>query len=163
MPGPTPKPPERRQRTNSHAAAVIPFRATPVDAPPLPAGLLAVTRELWRAFWRSPLAQAVEKNTDTSAIVRYFTLADERERMYRGFRRKRLVLGSQGQKVLNPMGRALHAFDAELRQLEDRLGMSPRSRLQLGVAIGEAAKSLAELNRILEEDDDGEEDTDPRQ
>lgn len=155
MPGPPPKSPERRQRTNTHAVSVIPFRSTAlVEAPPLPPGLLAVTRDLWNAFWRSPLAQAVEKNTDVSAITRYFSLIDERERLYRGFRRKRLVLGAQGQKVLNPMGRALHAFDSEIRQLEDRLGMNPRSRLQLGIQLGEAARTLQELNRGLEEDDE---------
>lgn len=131
----------------------------------MPANLLASTKAIWRSFWRSALAQAVDPNTDTAAIVRLFTLLDERERAYRGFRRKRLMEGSQGQSVLNPLARAMNAFDPEIRQLEDRLGMTPRARLQLGITLGEAAKSLAELNRILEEDsnDEENEDRDPRQ
>jgi hypothetical protein len=91
-----------------------------------------------------------------AAIRRYFSLSDERERIYRGFRRKRMVLGAAGQKVLNPMGRALHAFDSELRQLEDRLGLTPRAGLQLGIQLTQAARSLAELNQALEDDDEDE-------
>jgi hypothetical protein len=65
--------------------------------------------------------------------------------------------------VLNPMGRAMHEFDSEIRQMEDRLGMTPRARLQLGITMGEAARSLADLNRVLDEDDEGNDDVDPRE
>jgi P27 family predicted phage terminase small subunit len=129
----------------------------------MPEGLLASTRRLWAGFWKSPMAQVLDSRSDITAILRYFSLVDERERLYRGFRRKRMVRGSRGQEVLNPMGRALHEFDSELRQLEDRLGMTPRSRLQLGIQFGEAARTLQELNRALEEDHDDEDNTDPRQ
>jgi P27 family predicted phage terminase small subunit len=157
--GPPPKPADRRQRTNH--PAVVPFRnAIPVKVPSMPAGLLISTQELWRNFWKSPLARAIEPESDFPAISRYFSLLDERERLYRAFRRKRIVKGPKGEPVLNPAGRALLAFDSELRQLEDRLGLTPRARLQLGIAFGEAARTLTELNQILESDHEDE--TDPR-
>jgi P27 family predicted phage terminase small subunit len=141
---------------------LIPFAAgTPVKAPPMPSGFLVSTQALWRSFWKSALARAVELDTDLAAIQRLFTLYDERERAYRGFRKKRLIEGSLGQSALNPLGRAMATFDAEIRQLEDRLGLTPRARLQLGIVFGEAAKSLQELNRALEQDDEGDE-IDPR-
>jgi P27 family predicted phage terminase small subunit len=126
----------------------------------MPEGLLISTQGLWRKFWKSALAGAMEPESDTGAIVRLFTLYDERERAFRAYRRKRLIEGSQGQMVLNPMARAMSVFDAEIRQLEDRLGLTPRARLQLGIQLGEAAKSLQELNRML---DDDHEDSDPRE
>jgi P27 family predicted phage terminase small subunit len=150
--GPPPKPADRRQRTNH--PAVVPFRQVRITVPPMPEGLLKSTQSLWTTFWQSPLAQTVDPQSDMAAIRRYFSLSDERERIYRGFRRKRMVLGAAGQKVLNPMGRALHAFDSELRQLEDRLGLTPRARLTLGIQLTEAARSLAELNQALEDDEE---------
>ena len=55
-----------------------------------------------------------------AAVVRYFTLLDERERAYRAYKKQRVVQGSQGQKVLNPMGRFMHDCNSEIRNLEDR-------------------------------------------
>jgi P27 family predicted phage terminase small subunit len=152
--GPLPKSPDRRQRRNSH---LVPFRnQVPLTVPPMPAGLLVSTQSLWTSFFSSALARAIEPESDLPAITRYFSLLDERERLYRAFKRKRIVKGSQGQPMLNPAGRALHGFDAELRQLEDRLGLTPRARLQLGIQLTEAARSLAELNQALDEDEDDE-------
>lgn len=164
MPGPTPKTADRRQRTNSPAGRVVAFPAgSAVKVPAMPVCLLASTKLLWKSFWDSALAQAVDVATDGAAISRYFTLLDERERAFRAYRRERLVEGSQGQRVLNPMARAMSVFDAEIRQLEDRLGLTPRARLQLGIVFGEAAQSLAALNRSLNEDESDNDDNDPRQ
>lgn len=121
--------------------------------PPAPRGLLKLTRQLWSDYWRSALALVVQLGTDMPAVRRLFTLYDERERAYRAYRKERLVLGSEGQRVLNPLGRQMCRFDAEIRQLEDRLGLTPRSRLQLGIVYGEAKGSLDEINRSLEIDD----------
>jgi hypothetical protein len=109
-----------------------------------------VTREQWKSYWSSPLSQVAERGTDLPAIQRLFSLRDERERAYRGYRKRRLVLGSKGQKVLNPLGKQMMALDAEIRQLEDRFGLNPKSRAMLGITLGEAKRSLEDLNRELE-------------
>ncbi len=61
-------------------------------------------------------------------------------------REEPMSVGSQGQKILNPMYRQRSAVDAEIRQLEDRFGLHPKAGLQLGIVYGEAARSLEELN-----------------
>jgi len=127
-----------------------------LDPPVAPAGLLKATREDWVAFWRSPLGTLVVE-ADYPALRRLFTLYDERARAYQGYRRQRLAPGSMGQPGLNPLFSAMKSFDAEIRALEDRFGLSPIARLRLGVALGEAAKSLDELNRSLDADDDPDE------
>jgi len=130
-----------------------------VEIPPAPKGLLKLTSVQWERYWRSAVGQAADIDTDLPAITRLFTLYDERERAYRAFRKQRFVSGSQGQMVLNPMGRHMNVLDAEIRQMEDRLGLTPRSRLQLGITLNEAHRSLEELNRSLDFD---EEEEDPR-
>lgn len=156
MSGPLPKPKERRQRRNK-PAALVKF-PTAVKAPEIPSGLLKATVELWDKFWGSELAQAVEVSTDTAVVQRLFTLYDERERAFRAYRDERMVIGSQGQAVLNPMARLMSQLDVEIRQLEDRLGMNPVARLRLGITFASAQKSLRDLNRNLEID----EEEDPR-
>lgn len=81
------------------------------------------------------------------AVQRLFDLYDERERAYRGFAKQRFVLGSKGQQVLNPLGRLVAAFDGEIRQLEDRLGFSPASRLRLGLELDEGYQPSTEKPR----------------
>jgi phage terminase small subunit len=92
--------------------------------------------------------------TDLPALERLFTLRDERARALRGYRARRLVVTDSG-VALNPLLRVLKQLDAEIRQLEDRFGLSPIARLRLGVALGEAARSLEEL---LDDDDDDDPD-----
>jgi hypothetical protein len=74
------------------------------------------------------------------------------------------VLGSQGQYVLNPLYRQMVTLETEIRNLEDRFGLSPMARLKLGVTFGDAARSLADINANLEDDDDadGDQTTDLR-
>ncbi len=160
MPGPIPKPDDRRQRQNTRPE--LPTTA-PGPAPDPPAGLLKTTRDQWETYWRSSLARYVDQDTDRPAIERLFTLYDERERALQGYRKSRLVKGSQGQPVLNPLARLMSTLDSEIRQLEDRLGLNPKARATLGITFGEAARSLADLNRALtSEVSDGEEEEDPR-
>ena len=158
--GPTPKLPERRQRANRRGLGLV---VAPLPAPqPLPEpprGLLKPVRDQWAAFWRSPVAAAIDRDSDLAAIRRLWTLYDERERAYRGYRKCRIVAGSTGQPVANPLARVMATLDGEIRNLEDRFGLTPMSRLRLGLTLGEARRSLDELNRSLDEHDDQD---DPR-
>ncbi|HEX7119134.1 MAG TPA: P27 family phage terminase small subunit [Longimicrobiales bacterium] len=164
MPGPLPKPTDRRQRRNQpKPLRVIPGGLVGRNAPPAPAGLLKATRDEWDTFWRSELAQLVQAETDLVALERLFRLRDEERRAMREARKARLVPGSMGQMVLNPLLKYAESLQKEIRALEDRFGMTPKARLALGIAFGEAARSLSDLNRMLEYDDGNEADEeDPR-
>ncbi len=149
---PARKPAERRQ--GRHATDLGVVTALPLKSPVAPARLLKSTRSQWESFWVSPMASAVNVASDRPALDRLFTLYDERERAYRGYRKQRVVVGSMGQPVLNPLGKLLQTYDAEIRQLEDRFGMSPKARLNLGATVASTARSLDDLNRRLEHDDE---------
>ena len=122
------------------------------EIPKLKGRYLKITKEWWEDFWNSDLASAVDTKSDQSAVYRLATLIDERERVYKQAKKERLVVGSQGQVVLNPLYSAMLKLDAEIRQLEDRVGMNPKARVSLGISIGQAKKSLSDLNAELEEE-----------
>jgi hypothetical protein len=145
---------------------VVAKRALP-ELPSCPALLagkepLPSTVEAWDRLWSSDVVQVVDLRSDMESVVRWASLLDERERTFRAFRRQRIVEGSTHQPVLNPLWMVVRSCDAELRALEDRIGLTPKARLMLGITYAEAGKSLDELNRLMEVDDDEEPIVDPR-
>ena len=156
-----PKPARLRQNHERQDFGLISLAAGGLEVPQAPRGLLVQTVREWDAFWTSPLALTVTPATDLPAITRLFALRDERERMARVVRLERVVVGSRGQPRANPLYAQIASFDAEIRQLEDRLGLTPLARLKLGVTFGDAARSLADLNAELAGDaEDSPEDAD---
>ncbi|WP_426568104.1 P27 family phage terminase small subunit [Streptomyces canus] len=129
--------------------------------PAPPTGLLKRTRERWADYWASPVAKLADPISDLPALERLFALYDDLERSNASVKKTgHMVTGSQGQAVLNPLLRHIQQTQAEVRQLEDRFGLSPRARLSLNVTLGEAAKSLADLNSEFMAG--GDDDDDPR-
>jgi P27 family predicted phage terminase small subunit len=115
------------------------------DAPGCPEGLLPEVSEWWEAFWLSPVAEATYSSTDLPALERLAGLYDLRERARRSVAEHMMVEGSKGQSVLNPLIRAMAPWDTEIRNLEDRFGLNPKARIQLGVQLGQARKTLDDL------------------
>lgn len=120
---------------------------------------LPSTVDAWDRVWSSNITAVVDRESDMEAFVRWASLLDERERALRAFRRKRMVKGSMGQLVLSPLWDVVRSCDTELRALEDRIGLTPKARLQLGITYAEAAGSLAELEGT---EGDGSTGADPR-
>jgi P27 family predicted phage terminase small subunit len=164
--GPPPKPSDKRQRRNQRTSTeragvgLVALRGGQLDPPAPPSGLLKSTREDWAAFWASPLGALVVA-ADVPALRRLFTLHDERARAYRGLRQAGRLVETDKGTTLNPLAGFLRSCDAEIRLLEDRFGLSPMARLRLGIALGEAARSLESLNEELEADDDDDPRADP--
>ena len=151
MSGPSRKPASKRQRTNKPRATDL--RVVPeVEVPKPPPGLLKVTRDWWVEFWSSEFARVAVIDVHRPMVRRLASLCDERERCYQSARKGRLVTGSQGQPVLNPLYKHMSTLDAEIRQLEDRLGLSPRAGLNLGIQMGQMRRTLDDLNRDIEVD-----------
>lgn len=144
------KPAERRQRRGTADAKLIPLEGRR-DTPAPPERVRDDIAARWEAFWSSELAGLV-KPSDHEVLRRLFRLYDEIERLWDGIESTgRVVEGSQGQLRPNPLFKQIEAFQAECRQLEDRFGLSPKARLQLGITFAESHRSLSDLNRQLSE------------
>lgn len=160
MPGPPPD--LKSERSKRRGLTVLGVSGSKVTRPPAPAGILAPVRVAWDVFWDSPLAQHTI-STDILGLRRLFRLYDQRERYLREGAQETLKVGSAGQMVLNPLLKEVDALDAKILALEDRFGLSPMARLKLQVTLGDATRSLKDINAALGQDNRPvEEADDPR-
>lgn len=153
MPGPAPKPRDIRQNKIKRPEIGL-VKVDPADKPIIPAvpkGLTAASKKRWRTFWLSPLATVVEISTDLHRVERWITAVDEYEKVGKVFRSSRLVKGSTGQPVLNPLASYLTSLEATISRAEQELGMTPLARLKLGIAVGQAKLTAEALNKSLNE------------
>ncbi|MBA2686896.1 MAG: P27 family phage terminase small subunit [Gemmatimonadaceae bacterium] len=153
MPGPLPKPAHKAQGHREHRELQVLPAILGITAPP-PTGILKKTADRWAAFWDSPVARAADPITDLPAIARLFQAYDELERVGPAFRKARIVEGSTGQPTLNPLAKYIATLTTEITALEDRFGLTPKSRLALGIAIGQAKASLNDLITAVAYDDE---------
>jgi hypothetical protein len=111
-----PKPPSRRRRRNHVAGeGALPAEGRQGPAPELPSGLIWVewTRQYWALIWASPMATRWTEY-DVPSLLRLAQL-------------QQTALIDGDRRLL-----------AEIRQLEDRFGLSPRGRRLLGWEIADA-------------------------
>lgn len=141
-----PKPKEQRQNTERVDVGSVPAGELEesIEVPPPLRSWLAPTKRAWDRFWRSPARHVTVVSLDMDGLERLFTLYDERERAQRELRKARIVVGSQGQERQSGFYTVISKLDAEIRQLEDRFGKSARSRLVLGMRVGDAESGRAD-------------------
>jgi P27 family predicted phage terminase small subunit len=132
---------------------VLAADAIPDVAPPPDRSWLAPTKRDWLTFWSEPICQLVQ-DADLPALRRLFTLYDERGRLQAEYRKQRMTTGSTGQLVVNPAAAAIASLDTRIKELEAQFGMTPASRLRLGITLGEAARSLEQMAQLASPDDD---------
>jgi phage terminase small subunit len=145
---PAKKPADKRQnrvtKTPETVLASVVGRISP-SGPPAPDGISPELVETWAEYWGSPLARATDDYTKRAAVTRLWQMYDLRDKHYEAYRTAPLVEGSQGQLVLNPMGRQLQTLESQILQLEDRLGLNPKAQIALGISWAQGQSQLADL------------------
>lgn len=147
--GPLPQPTTRsshRKRPESAIAAVVQLPSPRPRIPTAPKGLLTSTRRSWRAFWTSNLANVVTE-VHLPGLRRLFQLYDQRDRAWHALEAAMFVKGSVGQVRLNPAGDFVLRLEQKILRLENEFGLTPAAAARLGIDIGNAHRSLAELKR----------------
>jgi len=141
------KPPDRRQRRGSPALTIVTYedREAIPDIPAPPEDLSADNLAAWNTYWASALAQAVTLPTDLPALRRLFRMYDDLEQSWTKYMRDPEVDGSMGQRRISHFAKHIAELEPMIRALEDRFGLSPKARLELGVTLGDAARSLQDL------------------
>jgi P27 family predicted phage terminase small subunit len=122
-----------------------------MTSPRPPAGLLKPSRDRWHQFWASPAAKAVNLESDLPRLIRWIQAADEYDRAAKVVREARLVKGSMGQPVLNPLVTYLVHLEGILTRTEKEFGMTPAARARLNLdrsaVDGEIEDLMAEFSR----------------
>lgn len=110
MPGPAPKHPSERRRQNPTAAMVqLPAEGRKGRSPRWPLGKASSDeREIWTRLWSTPQAKAWERLGYHRVVARYARL---------------LTKAEDADAPITLLG--------EVRQLEDRLGLTPMAMLRL--------------------------------
>jgi len=159
---PTPRKPlalkagHSKGRKEAPRLGIVPKRDETKPAPKAPGGLGAPARSVWRAYWRSQVSAAADRDADMHRIDRWIKAVDEYDKVLEVFRKTRLVKGSTGQPVLNPLSAYLSALEGQISRAEHELGLTPMARLRLGITYGEAQLTALELNRQLDQLGQGE-------
>lgn len=150
MPGPPRKPDsERRGHRDYPVATLAPVERVP-DLPRIQGRWTVYARERWESFWQSDVAGAVDVDSDLPALYRWAVALDEYQRCVRAVRRAgRVVQGARGPS-LNPLVGYVKQLEADLRAYEAAFGMTPASRLKLGVQKGKLQVTAARLNAMVD-------------
>jgi P27 family predicted phage terminase small subunit len=150
------KPPEMLQGKGSRFAGQSSIALTRDDLRPVPIppkDIRAAARETWNAFWRSPMASLVQDDSDMYALRDWVYCLSERERLQVIVKKTPLIEGASGSLMLNPVARLVKDYTARIDRHREHFGMTPLSRMRLGIAVGEAHDVLADLMSSLDERD----------
>ncbi len=122
--------------------------ATPVPPPTWLKG----TKDEWAAFFTSDQARALDGAT-LPGVFRLFEMRDLQSRSWARYKKQPYLDGSRGQPVANPAFDEAMALERAIIALEDRYGVSLKALANLGVAVGQAQITAAELNRMANTND----------
>jgi len=142
---------DRSQRSHSKGKAETPGLVVlpgikPKRTPPVPDSKWEPqVKKAWKTFWQSPLQQVVEE-CDLPAVVRYFSLYNLHERIFRAVNVAIAVTGSKGQPRANPLLKSLGEVQGQLLRLENELGLTPMSRARLGLINAQGRITAQQLN-----------------
>lgn len=137
---------ERKRAALMPVAPMTPDASAPFAAP---AAWRKATKDSWLAFWSSDVARVVSADHH-HAIRRLFEMRDLQSRALDRYRKAPYADGSMGQPVTNPAFAEATKLETQIVALEDRLGLTPKAMANLGIAVGQAAMTAADLNRMAQ-------------
>lgn len=104
----------------------------PVPDPPLFLDERAAL-EAWDVYWRSGVPARLGVNPDDSALLRWAQLTNDWHDLHRRYMAAPTGEYRDGAPKANPLAARLNRIEVALAQLEEKFGMTPRSRKALGV------------------------------
>ncbi len=118
-----------------------------VLTPDPPANLGGIGQDLWSILW--DLGAGVYQMTDQWAIETFCSLWERRQQLLAVVAAEGMMtVGSTGQPVVHPAIRMVDVIEGRLPNLEASLGLTPESRLRLGIT---AVESQSKLDKYLSE------------
>jgi P27 family predicted phage terminase small subunit len=126
--------------------------------PPAPRGLRAYGKRAWNEFWQSDVSAVVQLAADREEIDHWARCVDERAKLWEIVKKSRLIKGSHGQLMTNPLVRQIRELTADINRVSDRFGMNPTSRFRLQFSATAVVHSANDLLDMLDDDDDTEAD-----
>ena len=148
---PTPrKPASDRQGHSPAKRTTTPAVAKTATWPAAPDDLGEESVRLWDSFWEHEAqAQALlAKPAQRVVLRRWVTAFDQWSKSMAAVAASPIVEGSMGQPVQNPLMSWVTSREAEMEKCERQLGIGLRNLADLGVSVGNARLTAAELNQM---------------
>ena len=109
-----------------------------------PADLCELALKQWDAYWDDSVS-TVHTITDRGLLLRWITNVDRYLRISAEADREPVTQNSQG-RVANPLYAIAFKIEASVKADEAQIGIGPKNRTALGIAVISQQKSLAEMN-----------------
>jgi len=129
--------------------------------PPHPVGPDAMAT--WEDYWEDPVSHLATA-ADRNLLTRWIENVDRYQKMMRAADSNPITRGSTHNDIANPLYSLALKIEGEITKLEAQLGIGPKNRAALGIAVLSERRSLQDLNREYEPEAEGGEggDEDPR-
>lgn len=128
--------------------------------PPKPVGVEAAKQ--WADYWDDPVSLLVTP-ADRALLIRWIENVDRYFTIMRAADQNPITRGSTHNDIANPLYSLGTKLEAEITKAEAQLGIGPKNRAALGIAVLSERRSLQDLNREYEpEEDSGGDESDPR-
>jgi P27 family predicted phage terminase small subunit len=135
-----PKPASSRTGHNSQVQTIT-RSPLGIETPDAPDQLGQWGSELWHLIWG--LGTGVYQHTDYWVVERWCSLQERRRELLAVISQEGLLsTGSTGQPVVHPGLKMVDQIEGRLPNLEAALGLTPESRLRLGIAAVDASNKL---------------------
>lgn len=159
--GPRKSPGQAVDKRNGQKITLRPRQLKRFDPP----GVLGErAREAWDGYWDDPVSELATP-ADKTLLIRWIGMVERYEMFLRMAMAEPQVRGSTGQPMVNGFFNAAKEIEIRIALIEAQLGIGPKNRAALGIAVLSEQRSLADLNAEYEQDGgelDGDEDEDPR-
>lgn len=129
---------DKRNGRRAELARVAGDRFDPPD------GLCAQALTQWDRYWDDAVSQ-VQTAADRDLLCRWIANVNRYWRLIGAADEEPLTRNSQGQ-VANPLYAVALKVEASVKADESQLGIGPKNRAALGIAVISERKSLAEMN-----------------
>jgi hypothetical protein len=148
------------ERAGHHAPpSLLPAPVGGYVVPAPPARVPETWRDLWAAVWRSPVAAVLDPDSDLAPMARLFELYGLDEQYGAAVKRQNQRLAELSAEDFDDLFdtrllKARLSVAAEIRQVEQTLGITPRGRLVIGAAVAAAGKASAAQQQEARDDAD---------
>ncbi len=130
-----------------------------VEKWPAPAGISPKSVEVWDSYWDDPISGLLTPS-DMTVLNRWIEMVDQRDKLLKEATATPIVLGSTRQKQAHPMFALSLSFERAIEALEAQLGIGPKNRAALGIAVIGVGKGLDDFNSGFEDPGHSDDDED---
>lgn len=148
------------ERAGHHAPpSLLPAVPGGYVVPAPPASVPPAQHERWRAVWSSPVASVLDPDSDLAPMARLFGLYELDEQYGAAVRRQNEAFAQLSAEDFDDLFdtrllKARLSVAAEIRQMEQTLGITPRGRLVIGAAVAASAKAASAAQQEARDDAD---------